>query len=123
MKVDYGRTRVEVGGIVPIDVQLTYRGTDASGMVVASVGVPAGLAALPEDLQALVASGAVARFELTADAVNLYLDRLTDGVAQHLSLRLKARSQVDTQGVGSSAWLYYHPALRAAVGATALKID
>lgn len=123
LRVDYGRTRTEVGGIVPVDLRVTYRGADASGMVVVSLGLPAGLAALPEDLVALVDSGAVARFELAADAVNLYLDRLTTKVPQQLSLRLKAKSKVDTQGVGSLAYLYYHPAVRSVVAATGVQVN
>ncbi|MBS1150942.1 MAG: putative rane protein, partial [Myxococcaceae bacterium] len=123
LKVDYGRTKAEVGAIVPVDLQVTYRGTDASGMVVLSLGLPAGLAALQEDLQALVTAGAVARFELEASAVNLYFDRLVSKSPQRLSLRLKATSKVDTQGVGSSTWLYYHPAVRAVAAAIPVQIN
>ena len=123
MRVDYGRTKTEIGGIVPVDVQVTYRGTDASGMVVVSVGVPAGLAALTEDLEALVASGAVARFEIGPTAVSLYVDRLTTGAPLKVTLRMKARSKVDTQGVGSLAFLYYHPAIQTVVAATPVQVN
>ena len=123
LKVDFGRRKTELGGIVPVDMQVIYRGTDASGMVVVSLGLPAGLAALPEDLQALVATKAVARFEVGPNAVTLYLDRLDSKVAQKLSLRLKATAKVDTQGVGSATFLYYHPAVRAVVAAIPIQVN
>jgi hypothetical protein len=121
--VSFGRTRARVGDVVPVDLKVTYRKPEASGMVVASLGVPAGLQVLGEDLEALKAQGKIARYELGAGAVNLYLDRLVTGSASTLSLRFKAVSKVSTKGQGSLAYLYYHPEVRAKAAATAVVID
>lgn len=123
LKVEYGRTKAALGAIVPLDLEVTYRAPEASGMVVVSLGVPAGLSPLTEDLQELVAAGKLGKFELSPEGVNLYFDQLAPKKAVRLSLRLKARQKVDTQGVGSLAYLYYHPAVRAVSPAVAVTVN
>lgn len=113
LSVEYGTRKADVGGIVPVKVQLAYRGTEASGMALVELGIPAGLTPLPEDLEALRSARQVAKYQLAGGKVRLYLDRLQPGAKLALSLRFKATSQVDTQGVGSLAYLYYEPAVRA----------
>ena len=123
LKVDYDRTRVGLGGIVPLEVTLTYRRPEPSGMVLLSLGLPAGLAPVPDDLQALVSAGTVARHELAGDHVNFYIDRLTTGSPLSFKLRLKARAKVKTQGVGSLAYLYYHPEVRTTAPPAAVVVN
>jgi uncharacterized protein YfaS (alpha-2-macroglobulin family) len=113
LKVSYDRTRVKLGGIVPVEVQLTYRRPEPSGMVLLSLGLPAGLTPLPEDLKGLTVAGTVARHERERDRLNLYIDRLQNGATLRFKLRLKAVNKVRTQGVGSLAYLYYSPEVRA----------
>jgi hypothetical protein len=113
LKVEYGRTKVELGGIVPVELELRYRRAEASGMALLALGLPAGMAPLPEDLEALKSGGQIARHELESGKLNLYLDRLSTGAPLALKLRLKARSKVRTAGASSLAYLYYHPEVRA----------
>ena len=123
LAVGYGRARAKLGDIVPVDLKLTYRKSEASGMVVASLGVPAGLQPLGEDLEALKVQGRIARYEVGAGAVTLYFDRLTPGTPATLELRMKAVAKVTTRGQGSLAYLYYHPEVRAKSPATGMVID
>jgi len=123
LKVDYDRAKVNVGGIVPVEVRLTYRRPEASGMVLLSLGLPAGLVPLPEDLQALVSSGTVACHELAADRINLYIDRLASASPLSFKLRMKARVRVHTRGVGSLAYLYYHPEIRAVAAPSMIVVN
>ena len=123
LKVDYDRTKVNLGGIVPVEVRLTYRRPEASGMVLLALGLPAGLTPLPEDLQALVAAGTVARHEAGADHINFYIDRVTTNTTLTFKLRMKARTKVQTKGVGSLAYLYYHPEVRSSAPPSMIMVD
>lgn len=122
LAVEYGTRKADVGGIVPVKLQLAYRGTEASGMALVELGIPAGLTVLTEDLEELRRTKQVARFQVVAGKVRLYLDRLVPGARLGLSLRLKATSAVDTTGVSSSAYLYYEPAVRAEAPPVAIAV-
>lgn len=121
LTVDYAARKVDVGDVVPVDVQLTYRGTEASGMALVELGVPAGLTPMMEDLASLK-SGRVAKFQLSGGKLRLYLDRLSPGERLKLSLRFKATMPVDTKGAGSLAYLYYDPAVRASAPPVAVAV-
>jgi hypothetical protein len=123
LQVDYGRTRLNVGGILPVEAHLTYRKPEVSGMVLLSVGVPAGLIPLTADLQALKRSGQIARYELAVGKINIYLDGLTTGATRTFKLRLKARTKIKTKGVGSLAYLYYHPEIRDSAAPAGLVVN
>lgn len=116
LAVAYGVREVEVGGVVPAEVTLSYRGAEVSGMAMVGLGVPAGLRLLKEDLEALKAAGKLGKYQLEAGKAWLYLDRLSPGSTSRFSVRFKAVSSVDTRGVGSEAYLYYEPAVRASAG-------
>lgn len=113
LKVDYGRTKVDMGGVVPVDVKLIYRKPEASGMVLLSLGLPAGFTPIPETLEALKNSGLIARYELETGKINFYIDRLTTMSSLQFKISFKARSKVKTSGASSLAYLYYHPDIRA----------
>ena len=121
LTVDYAARKVDVGDVVPVDVQLTYRGTEASGMALVELGVPAGLTPMMEDLQSLK-TGRVAKFQVSGGKLRLYLDRLSPGERLKLSLRFKATMAVDTKGAGSLAYLYYDPAVRASAPPVAVAV-
>lgn len=123
LRVLLGRTKVTEGSIVPVELQATYRGEEPSGMVVVTLGVPAGLAPLQEDLKALLDAKTVAKIESSPGRVDFYLDRLKTNAPQRLSVRLRAVSKVDTQGVGSEVFLYYQPEVRAAAAAVPVQVN
>ncbi|MDP1917540.1 MAG: AgmX/PglI C-terminal domain-containing protein [Myxococcales bacterium] len=121
LTVDYAARKVDVGDVVPVDVLLTYRGSEASGMALVELGVPAGLTPMMEDLQNLK-MGRVAKFQVSGGKLRLYLDRLSPGERLKLSLRFKATMPVDTKGAGSLAYLYYDPAVRASAPPVAVAV-
>jgi hypothetical protein len=123
LKVEYGRAKVDLGGIVPVDVSLTYRKPEASGMALLALGLAPGLTPITEDLEALKSGGQIARYEVEAGKVNFYIDRLTTGATVQLKLRLKARSKVKTGGASSVAYLYYHPEVRASAAPTPMVVN
>lgn len=121
LTVDYAARKVDVGDVVPVEVKLAYRGTEASGMALVELGVPAGLTPMMEDLQRLK-TGRVAKFQVAGGKLRLYLDRLSPGERLQLSLRFKATMPVDTKGAGSLAYLYYDPAVRATAPPVAVAV-
>lgn len=122
LSVDYGAKKVDVGGVVPVDVRVTYRGAEASGMALVELGVPAGLTPLLEDLEGLRASKLIAKFQVSAGKVRFYLDRLSPQERLSFTLRFKATTPVDTRGAGSLAYLYYDPAVRASAPPVAVAV-
>jgi alpha-2-macroglobulin-like protein len=123
LDVEYGRSSATVGGIVPVTARLTYRETEISGMALVSLGVPAGLTPLTGDLDALKRDGVIGKYEVGAGSLNMYLDRLAKGSPITLMVRMKAGSKVQTRGVGSLAYLYYRPEVRASAAAVPLSVD
>jgi hypothetical protein len=121
LTVDYAARRVELGDVVPVDVQLIYRGTEASGMALLELGVPAGLTPMMDDLKSL-RSARVAKFQHSGGKLRLYVDTLGPGERLKLSLRFKATMAVDTKGAGSLAYLYYDPAVRASAPPVAVAV-
>ncbi len=123
LKVEYGRTQVALGGVVPVDVSLTYRKPDYSGMIMVTLGLPAGFAPIPQDLAALKADGSIGRHELTATAINLYVNPVRTNATLRMSLRLKAKNKVRTKGAASLAYLYYHPEVRTSAAPTPVLVN
>ena len=123
LKVDYGRTQVTLGGIIPVELQLTYRKPEHSGMVMLSLGLPAGFRPIPQDLEALKADGSIGRYEIDTRRIHLYVNPLKTNSPLRMSLRLKARSKVRTKGSASLAYLYYHPEVRTSVAPTPVVVN
>ena len=123
LKVVYGRTQVAMGGVVPVDVSLTYRRPDYSGMIMLTLGLPAGFFPIPQDLAALKADGSIGRHEITATAINLYVNPLRTNATLRMNLRLKARNKVRTKGASSLAYLYYHPEVRTSAAPTPVVVN
>jgi hypothetical protein len=123
LSVDYGRKKMVLGDVVPVEVRLSYRLEESSGMVLLELGIPAGLTPVLGDLEPLVRSQKLARWELEAGHLNLYLDRLVAGSPLALSLRFRASRQVDTAGAPSLAYLYYHPEIRASAAPTGVVVN
>lgn len=121
LKVDYDARDLEVGDILPVNAQVSWQGNTPSGMAMVSLGIPPGVAPIPEDLEALRLSGLIARSEVTEGALSLYLDRLT-AAATTLKVRFKAQRSVTTQGAGSLAYLYYDPEVRAVARPIAITV-
>ena len=123
LTVVYGRTKVVMGGVVPVDVTLTYRKPEHSGMVMLALGLPAGFTPITADLEALKADGSIGRYELTVKAINLYVNPLKTGAPLSMNLRLKAKNKVRTKGSSSLAYLYYHPEVRTSVAPTPVVVN
>ena len=123
LAVSYGRTSVDLGGIIPLQVRLTYRKPEPSGMVLLALGLPAGFAPLTADLEALRRSRVIGRYEVRTGRINLYLDRLDTGTPLSFDLRLKARNKVRTKGAASLAYLYYSPEVRVSQPPTPVSVN
>ena len=101
------REQVELGEPVSLQLVLSNTTSSAVPMVMASVGLPAGLASQTWQLDRLVEEGRIAAWEQRGRQVLLYLDGLEGRTTERLSLDLLAEIPGQTLGPASSAWPYY----------------
>jgi len=113
--VRYDRQELSVRDLLGVDVHLRNRGAEAP-MLLADVGVPPGFTVLTGDLDALVAAGRIARYEVAGRQVLLYLRGVRGGDAVDLRFRVKARFPLRARAGGSAVYEYYNPSRRAEQG-------
>jgi len=113
--VSYDRTTLGVGDSVAASVVATNNGVGARDQVIVRVGMPPGFVPRSDDLQALVAGRRVARYEVNADNVTMYLMGLQAGEARQLPLRFVATLAIVGAAPASRIYAYYEPTLRAEV--------
>jgi CD109 antigen len=92
-------------------------------MVMLDLGVPPGFTVLPDKLEALVAAGTLMKVELAGQQVILYIDKLAPKQALTVSYDLQAKFPVKAKAAGSSAYLYYDTATKAATGAVDFVVE
>jgi len=105
--VRYDRTKVKVNETVKVAGLFRKNDPEATGMVLATLGVPPGFDVMTEDLEFLKKEKAIRNYELTGRQLLLYLDGLPTGELITLEYRLKARYPVKAQTGESEVRLYY----------------
>jgi uncharacterized protein YfaS (alpha-2-macroglobulin family) len=112
IEVGYDRTTLEVKDEVTAQVWIALNAPGTAQMVLVDLGVPPGFTVLTEDLQALVARGAIDRFELAGRQIVVYLTDLTQGQPVSFQYRLRAKYPLRVQVPRSLAYDYYNPDLQ-----------
>ena len=92
-------------------------------MVVLDLPIPAGFAANPDDFQALVDDRQIAKFQITARSVIVYLRRIGVDVDLAISYRLRATLPVVTTTESAVVYEYYTPEHRAESERTRLTVS
>ena len=92
---------------VRADVELL--GDKAAGTVIVDLGLPPGFTPLADDLDMLVTSGRVDRYELTGNQVLLYVTNMAAGQVYTFEYRLQARYPLAVQAPASRVYDYYAP--------------
>ena len=82
-------------------------------MVVVDLGIPPGFEVQTEDLQELVGSKVLTKFELTGRQAILYFDRLEPGKPIAFAFRLKAKFPLKAKTPKSTVFEYYAPKVAA----------
>jgi len=111
MRVDvaYDRTELAVNDTVNVAAEVELLVPGQAGMVLVDLGVPPGFSPVSEDLDALVESGAISRYELTGRQILLYLTDVPSGKVYRFEYRLRARFPIKAQAPRSQVYDYYTP--------------
>ncbi len=113
LDVTYDTQQTTLGS--PIQVQAVARNNDAEGsrdQVMVRVGRAPGFAPDQQDLQNLVNSRMISRYEVGADDVTLYLMGLAAGEARALTFRMTPSLALDARAPASVIYAYYQPDLQ-----------
>ncbi len=106
-------TEPSVGEPVELDVTARYTGPGQRDQVIVQLGRAPGFSPRIEDLEALVASGAIARYDVRESDVTLYLMGLRSMEARALRVGFLPTLAVAAQAPGAAIYAYYEPTLRA----------
>jgi hypothetical protein len=111
--VSYDRTELAVNDLVTCKVRLVNNQPAPAKMVVVDLGIPPGFEVQTEDLQELVGSKVLTKFELTGRQAILYFDRLEPGKPIAFAFRLKAKFPLKAKTPKSTVFEYYAPKVAA----------
>ena len=107
--VTYDRTELQVNDIVNVTAAVQLLAPGVAGTLLVDLGLPPGFSPLTEDLDALVAQGLIARYELTGRQILIYMTDVPSGQRYTLPYRLQARFPIQAQTPSSQAYDYYTP--------------
>jgi hypothetical protein len=113
IQVRYDRTMLAVNDEVRVtaDVRLTKAGT--ARMTIVDLGIPPGFTVLTEDLDTVVRAKTIARYELTARQIIIYLEEFDSKKPITFTYRLKAKFPLRAQTPSSTTYDYYNPGVTA----------
>jgi hypothetical protein len=117
----YDRKRLDVDDTVTATARVTNNMTQSAPMVILDLPIPGGFALEPGELDELVGSRKIARYQLTPRKAIVYLRGLAPGAALELRYRLRAKMAVQVAVPAAEAYEYYDPAQRGASEATELE--
>ena len=109
VSVTYDRTELQVNETVQALATVELLTPGRAGTVLVDLGVPPGFTPVTTDLDALVAAGAVDRYELTGRQIIFYLTNVRSGEVEHFTYRLQAKYPIRAQTPTSQAFDYYAP--------------
>lgn len=110
--VAYDRQRLNVNDTVTATVTVKNNLPTAAPMVVLDLPIPGGFTIEPGELDELVGSRKIARYQITARQAIVYLRGLEPGEQLELNYRLRATMPVRVAVPAAAAYQYYDPAQR-----------
>ena len=111
--VGYDRTELAVNDIVQVTAEVELLSEGVAGTLLVDLGIPPGFTPLTADLDDLVETGVIERYELTGRQIIFYMTDVSSGEIFTLTYRLQARFPIRAQTPSSSAYDYYVPEQRA----------
>ena len=110
--VSYDRTKLMVNETVKVTATFTKNDSEASGMILATLGIPPGFDVMTKDLEGHKAEKTIRTYELTGRQLILYLDDIAVGKSSSIDYRLMARYPVKAQTGESEVRMYYQGDIR-----------
>ncbi len=112
INVEYDRTELEKDAVLTAAVRVAYNRPGAANMVMVDLGIPPGFEVLTEDLNELVGSKVIQRFELTPRQVILYVEKLEQEKPLAFRYRMRAKYPIRAKTAPSTVYQYYNPEIR-----------
>jgi hypothetical protein len=105
----YDRTNLAVGDTVTATAAVVNRLPQTAPMVILDLPIPPGFAAVADDFSQLVNSQAIAKFQVNARSVVVYLRGLEPGKPLSLLYRLRSTMPVKVTAPAAQVYEYYDP--------------
>jgi uncharacterized protein YfaS (alpha-2-macroglobulin family) len=122
ISVSYDRRSLSKNDIVRVETTVSYSGDDVLPMVIVDLGIPSGFEVLRDDIDAMVSSGVIAKYDLTPRQIILYLDGLAPDSPLELSHRLRAKFPIRAKTPSSEAYAYYNPEIHGVAAPVELEV-
>jgi len=119
--ISYDRQRLDVDETVTATATVINNMDVAAPMVILDLPIPGGFAIDPGELDELVGSQKIAKYQITARQAIVYLRRLDPGHSLELRYRLRATMPVKVTVPDAQVYEYYDPGKRGKGGATRLE--
>ncbi|QDU97461.1 alpha-2-macroglobulin family protein [Lignipirellula cremea] len=117
----YDRTRMQVDERTTVTATIVNRQERTAPMVILDLPIPGGFRIEPEELDELVGSGLIAKYQITPRQAIVYLRQLAPGEKLELRYRLQAMQPVKVSAPAGQVYEYYNPQLRNQGGAAMLE--
>jgi uncharacterized protein YfaS (alpha-2-macroglobulin family) len=119
--IQYDRDRLKVDEMVTATATATNNMDEAAPMVIVDLPIPGGFAIDPGELDELVGSQKIAKYQITARKAIVYLRRLEPAESIRLRYRLRATMPVEVAVPNAEVYEYYDPQSRGRGGASRLE--
>lgn len=120
--VQYDRTELQVNDTARMQAEVVLLADGVAGTLIVDLGIPPGFSPITADLDALVSTGRIDRYDLTGRQVILYLSDVRPGDVLAFDYRLLARFPIRAQTPSSRVYDYYTPERQASTPPTPLHV-
>ncbi|HJN11718.1 MAG TPA: alpha-2-macroglobulin family protein [Pirellulaceae bacterium] len=107
--INYDRTRLKVNEHITAEAIVVNKTNEVAPMVILDLPIPGGFALETEDLDELVGSKLIEKYQITPRKAIVYLRGIMPGKPLQLRYRLKATMPVKVQAAPAEAYQYYDP--------------
>jgi len=123
IKVDYDRSRLEVGQSVTVKATITNTSDATANMLLADVGTPPGFSVDTTGLEKLRAAARIERYTVTSHGVIFYISKLNARTSITLEYRMTAKIPLKAQAAPTTVYPYYEPQQLSAAAATTFTVQ
>jgi hypothetical protein len=120
--VSYDKTNLYVNETVKETVTLVNNSSSTENMILATIGIPPGFNVATSDLDALIQSQTISKYELTGKQVVFYITQLGPSASVVVPYGLAATMPVIASDGAAEAHLYYQPTVGAQASAQTLQV-
>ncbi len=120
--VAWSRNDIPLHETVRLNASVSNHGTQTVPMTMVTLPVPPGFQVSGGGFEQLVEDQAIARYEVTAEDVVLYLRQLEPGKPFRVNCSMRPMLRVQTTARAATVWEYYNPQNRSRSGVEILRV-